>query len=421
MYPQGCGGSSPFFGTIPFRNLRMQPRSTYSEYQPLEESLANLECNLTKQIMTSTGRRFCPVALSANGRGVKADIVLINGKEEHHAEGCYYIEWREAGKRRRQSVGKDHLAAHAARMRKEAELNARAHGVPVPASTSKEAGPSVADSIAVYLQEIKISKTPATLSAYALALQNFSDSCHKSRLAEITRQDLMEFVRYMREDLRLTDRTCYNRRSHVLTFLKANGVEKLLTKTDKVRYVLSEPEIYDEEQLEAFFAACDEEERVFFEFLLMTGFRKKEAAFVEWRDVDLKAGVVRVTAKSKYGFRPKTYEEREVPIPDRLVTTLKARRNGSDLVFPTRNNTPRRHRMQLLDLCKAIATRAKLNPDEFWLHKFRATFATMHLQAGVDLRTMQSWMGHKDLESTMRYLKPARGKGVREKVNATFA
>jgi len=30
-------------------------------------------------------------------------------------------------------------------------------------------------------------------------------------------------------------------------------------------------------------------------------------------------------------------------------------------------------------------------------------------------------MGHKDLESTMRYLKPARGKGIREKANATFA
>ena len=73
-------------------------------------------------------------------------------------------------------------------------------------------------------------------------------------------------------------------------------------------------------------------------------------------------------------------------------------------------------------MCKAVAKRAKLNPDdEFWLHKFRATFATMHLQAGVDLRTVQVWLGHKDLESTMRYLKSAREKGIRAKVNAMFA
>jgi hypothetical protein len=29
-------------------------------------------------------------------------------------------------------------------------------------------------------------------------------------------------------------------------------------------------------------------------------------------------------------------------------------------------------------------------------------------------------MGHKDLESTMRYLKPARDKEALQKVNATF-
>jgi hypothetical protein len=185
--------------------------------------------------MTPTGRRFCPAVLSANGRGVKADIVIVDGKEEHHAEGCYYIEWREGGKRRRQSVGKDHLKAHAARMRKEAELNARAHGVPIPIATPAGTTPTLTEAITAYLAEIKISKTPATLAAYTLALENFSGRCHKGRLSEVTRQDLIEFVHYMRGKLKLTDRTCYNRRSHVLTFLKANGVEKLLTKTDKVR------------------------------------------------------------------------------------------------------------------------------------------------------------------------------------------
>jgi site-specific recombinase XerD len=44
----------------------------------------------------------------------------------------------------------------------------------------------------------------------------------------------------------------------------------------------------------------------------------------------------------------------------------------------------------------------------------------MHLRAGVDLTTVQTWMGHKDLESTMRYLKPARDKEALRKVNATF-
>jgi integrase/recombinase XerD len=70
---------------------------------------------------------------------------------------------------------------------------------------------------------------------------------------------------------------------------------------------------------------------------------------------------------------------------------------------------------------KACAERAEFDNQDFWLHKFRSTFATRCLWAGVDLRTVQQWLGHSDMESTMRYLKPSRGEKVREKVNAIFA
>ena len=62
-----------------------------------------------------------------------------------------------------------------------------------------------------------------------------------------------------------------------------------------------------------------------------------------------------------------------------------------------------------------MAERAKLDKDNFWLHKFRATFATRCLWAGVDLRTVQQWLGHSDMECTMRYLKPSRSQQTRER------
>lgn len=294
----------------------------------------------------------------------------------------------------------------------------------MPIAAAKASTPTLTAAIASYLAEIKITQSPATLTAYTLALQNFAANCTKAHVGDITRADLIEFTRYMRKDLGLSDRTAHNRRTNVLTFLKAYGVEKLLLKKDKVRFVAQMPETYEDADLKKFFDACNAEERVFFEFLLMTGFRKKEAGYVAWRDLDLTAGVVRVTAKPEYNFRPKDFEEREVPIPDRLIVSLKRwakSRNGSELIFPTRNGTPRKHRTQLLDLCKAVAKRAKLDPEDFWLHKFRATFATRHLQGGVDLRTVQQWLGHSDMESTMRYLKPSRSQQVRDKVNEIFA
>ncbi|PYX05728.1 MAG: hypothetical protein DMG88_20520, partial [Acidobacteria bacterium] len=77
-------------------------------------------------------------------------------------------------------------------------------------------------------------------------------------------------------------------------------------------------------------------------------------------------------------------------------------------------------KMNFLDDLKAVAERAELNPEHFWLHKFRATFATWALWKGVDLRTVQQWLGHSDMESTLRYLKPSRSQAVRDKVNEIF-
>ena len=96
-----------------------------------------------------------------------------------------------------------------------------------------------------------------------------------------------------------------------------------------------------------------------------------------------------------------------MPVPKQLVESLKAhpRFDGSRFVFPS----PRGNReLHMLDKCKEIAGRGKLDPGHFHLRKFRSTYATRMLRAGFDVRTVQHWMGHKSLETTMRYLAPAK-------------
>src|SRR5260370_36938993 len=58
--------------------------------------------------------------------------------------------------------------------------------------------------------------------------------------------------------------------------------------------------------------------------------------------------------------------------------------------------------------CKAVAERAGLDPAKFDLKTFRSTFASRTLRAGFDVRTVQHLMGHKTLETTMRYLVPSQ-------------
>jgi integrase/recombinase XerD len=106
--------------------------------------------------------------------------------------------------------------------------------------------------------------------------------------------------------------------------------------------------------------------------------------------LNLAGSIVRVTHKPDRGRTPKAYKEREIPIPPRLVKSLKAwkaKANKScNLVFPASGCDPKLH---FLDNLKAVAERAQLDPENFWLHKFQATFATRCLWAGVDLRTVQ--------------------------------
>jgi integrase/recombinase XerD len=382
--------------------------------------MANRQVNLTKRVQTPHGTRYCPVVLSANGR-VKPDYVHVNGHEERHPEGAYYLEWRDGSKRVRLSVGKDAQDAATRRLRKEAELNAINNGVAVLPENGN-GNHSVAATVAEYLDEIKLTKKPKTLAAYTTALEYFTQSCRKMNLEEIERGDLLKFSAFLRDERKQAPRSVYNKFENVMTFLKLQGIRGLVDKNDWPRFVEEEPEVYEREELDKLFKVCNAEERLWYEFFLMTGMREQEVMHSAWPDINLTRSTVTVRYKPEYGFSPKNYREREIPIPAKLVKRLKSWKKKSDktcgLVFPTAGCKPK---LDFLDCLKSCAERAKMDKENFWLHKFRATFATWSLWAGVDLRTVQQWLGHSDMESTMRYLKPSRSAQVRDKVNKIFA
>jgi integrase/recombinase XerD len=155
--------------------------------------------------------------------------------------------------------------------------------------------------------------------------------------------------------------------------------------------------------------------------------------------VDFKGKVITVRSKPEIGFRPKDKEERSVPVPDALIDRLAIRRKASTstFVFPGKKGKPDGHFLRTL---QRVAHRAGLNCHEctnkkgyscrdrsicsaWGLHKFRRTFATMHAEAGVPAPTIQRWLGHSDLATTLRYLAIAdvRSERTRTQVNATFA
>jgi integrase len=125
----------------------------------------------------------------------------------------------------------------------------------------------------------------------------------------------------------------------------------------------------------------------------------------------------------------KDHEERELPLSEELfdlLMQLRQKHLTSKLVFGAKNGKPN---TKLLQLVKRRARRAGLNCgncdgcaarqecERWFLHRSRATYYTKLLRSGMDLRTVQQMMGHSDLASTMRYLRPAENTHVQEKVN----
>jgi len=375
-------------------------------------------------VNTPEGRRYCPVVFTRNGK-VKAGYVVLNGEERHCPEGSYYISWYADGKLVREVVGTDATVAATRLQQKKAELNAVNSGIAVlPDQTngSGKSGRVLKTAIADYLGEIKLTKKAKTLAAYTTALDYFTESCQKVHVEDIERKDLLEYAAFLRDDKDQSPRSCWNKFSNVMTFLKWGGIRGLMKRNDWPKYTEEEPEIYEDSELDTLFAACDDEERLWFEFFLMTGMREQEVMYTYWKDINSNHATVRVSHKPDRGWTPKAYKEREIPVPTTLITRLKEWKKQADkscnLVFPTSGCNPK---LDFLDCLKTVAKRADLNEDDFWLHKFRATFATKCLWAGVDLRTVQSYLGHSDIESTMRYLKPSRSKESRAKMNEIFS
>ncbi len=384
-----------------------------------------MQVNITKRIDTPEGKRYCPVVVGPNGR-IKPDWVLVNDRQEKHPEGAYYLDWNEDGKRRRISVGTDASAAYNSRARKQRELDAIAAGLIVSNPIEDDSRLRIRSAVGDFLEEVQLSRQRKTWMGYCVSLRYFQESCGKNFLDEVERKDLLRLAAFLRDTKKLSPRTVHNKFAAVLTFLQSQGVPKLIGKNDHPRFIEQEVSIYEEDELSNLHAVCSPYHSTLYDFFLMSGFREQEAMHVLWSNVRFKANIIEMRWKPQFKWTPKAYKEREVPVPDELLEILEvhrrslpaARASAHALVFSTASGKRDTHMLRAL---KRNATKAGLTPDDFWLHKFRATFATTHLQAGVDLRTVMTWMGQTNLESIIRYLKPARSQAVIEKVNVSFA
>ena len=322
-------------------------------------------------------------------------------------EGTYFIEWRDSGQRKREPVGITASQALEAQRKKRHSLEGRRWNIRSSvAQPSVDAGNSPLQAlIERYLEQIETLKKPNTFRKYECVLQRFGEHFRGRTLSDITVEQLNDFVVKLKKG-GMSANTVLHNVIIIAQFSKRNGRPGITKQLQLPEQILPLPKVYTEQELAKFLAACDPSELAMFATYLLTGFREQEVMYLFWSDVSFQLRTIRVTAKPDLGFSPKRSEEREIPLHGELAKLLERhpRQGDGRFIFPS----PAGNREQnMLLKCKAVAGRCGLDPTKFDLKTFRSSYCTRMLRFGFDVRTVQHWMGHKSLETTMRYLAPA--------------
>jgi site-specific recombinase XerD len=129
-----------------------------------------------------------------------------------------------------------------------------------------------------------------------------------------------------------------------------------------------------------------------------TGLRRAELCSLNWEDINIKSGIVRVTKGKGNKYRT-------------VVMGLTTRNAIKEYVKTVCNNdkepvfqTSTRKRLSPMGLRSMLMRLGKRTNIHITPHALRRTFATLCLKAGMNLIHLQSLMGHSTLEMTSQYI-----------------
>jgi integrase/recombinase XerD len=162
------------------------------------------------------------------------------------------------------------------------------------------------------------------------------------------------------------------------------------------------PKFMTSEELQKFFAVCDEFDRRLFMTILLTGMRKGEAEYLTWPDIGFELAVIFIQEKPELHWKPKT-DERLIPISPIVQAILLEQfehRRSDVFVFANREGNRDTH---ILERLKRYCVKAGIKPST--VHALRHSFGTHLRMAGASLADIGDLLGHKDLATTQIYAK----------------
>ena len=250
-------------------------------------------------------------------------------------------------------------------------------------------------------EDLKIRNySPRTIQVYINRVAKFAHYFGQSP-DRLTREHIREYQRYLVEDKKcswsqLNQTVCALRFFYRVCLNQPTIVEYI----PYPRQPKSLPVVLSRQEVSRLLAAADNlSHYTVLTLLYATGVRISEALALRVGDVDSQRMVIHVR-EGKAG------KDRYLPLPDSLLEALRVywlacRPVG--FLFPGRDPHRALTGRTVRRMCRQAATQAGITKT-VTPHTLRHSFATHHLEAGTDIKTIQMWLGHRSLSTTSVYL-----------------
>lgn len=279
-----------------------------------------------------------------------------------------------------------------------------------------------------------------TLKTYANWSRKFQRFLKNKPPRELSTADVKEYLTHLAVKCNVAS-TTQNQAFNSLLFLYRHGLKREfgeLRDVPRAKKSLYIPMVLSREEIDAILAHLSHPFSLVVKLLFGCGLRQFECLQLRVRDFNFDAGILTIHGKGK--------KDRAVPIPEAILPELRAQikavgeLHDRDLVagydgvflddavekkypkapkefvhqwfFPQKNLTltaetreRRRWHLHESELQEALypAVRKTKIPKRVTSHTFRHSFATHLLQAGYDIRVIQTLLGHSSLKTTMIY------------------
>lgn len=251
------------------------------------------------------------------------------------------------------------------------------------------------------IQDMKIRNySPRTINVYVDRVAKFARYFNQSP-DTLTAEHIREFQRYLVEDKlcswsKLNQTVCALRFFYKVCLGRPAMIEYIphAKQPKKLPVVLSRKEV-----VQLFQVTTNLKHRTLLMVLYASGVRISEALALQVSDIDSGRMMIHIR-------QGKAGRDRYVPLHPTLLKQLREYwlvYQPTCWLFPGRDSLACWSSRSAGRICRQASQRAGLT-KKITPHTFRHTFATHHLEAGTDLKTIQVWLGHSSLKTTAIYL-----------------